>query len=179
MAPAVVLNQSPHLLVHTFGQWAVVVLPLPQHLDFNEDAVDVLRAVAASAVDPLLDIPESVLRLLGVVVMLDREDDVGVVLLAALHLAENDIPYANLGSLLPYRVPAIHCCYSLDRMEGASVARLDQGPHRIARGLVEGGAAVAEILVNQPVPGVPEPELLLPLLGVDVTALRERPIFVE
>ena len=103
MAPAVVHDQSPHLLLkHTFGKWASVVPPLPQHLDFNEDAVDVLPE--APAVDPLLDIPDPVLRLLGVVVMLDREDDVGVVLLAALHLAENDIPYANLGSLLPYRV---------------------------------------------------------------------------
>ena len=85
-APAVVLDHSPHLRVHAFGEWATVVLPLPLGLDFNEDAVDVLPE--APAVDPLLNIPDPVLLLLGVVVMLDREDDVGVLLLAALHLAE-------------------------------------------------------------------------------------------
>ena len=38
----------------------------------------------------------------------------GVVLLAALHLAENDIPYANLGGLLLDRVRPVIRCYSLD-----------------------------------------------------------------
>ena len=136
-------------------------------------------AVTARDDDDTLDIPDPVLQLPGVAAMFEREDDVGVVLLRAPHLEENDIPYANLGSLLLYRVHAIHCCYSLDRMEGARVVRLDQGPHRIARGLVEDGAAVNEILVNQPVPRVPKPDLLLILLGVGVAALHDRPIFVE
>ena len=42
LAPAVVADHCPHLLEHTFGVWASVVAPLPHHLDFNEDAVDVL-----------------------------------------------------------------------------------------------------------------------------------------
>ena len=112
------------------------------------------------------------------VVTLDLEDYVGVVLLAALHLAENDIPYANLGGLLLERHPVIRC-YSLDGMKSARVVRLDQGSHRIARGLVEDGAAVNEIIPNQPVPRVPKPELLLPKLGVAGTAWHARPIFVE
>ena len=83
--PAVVLDQFAHLLVHTFGEWASKKPVLPLHLDFNEDAVDVLPE--APAVDPLLNVPDPVLRLLGVVVMLDREHDVAVVLLAALQRA--------------------------------------------------------------------------------------------
>ena len=47
-----------HLLEHTFGEWASVVLPLPHHLDFNEDAEDVLPE--APTVDPVLDIPDPV-----------------------------------------------------------------------------------------------------------------------
>ena len=42
LAPAVVLDQFAHLLVHTLGEWASVMLALPLHLDLNEDAVDVL-----------------------------------------------------------------------------------------------------------------------------------------
>ena len=38
----------------------------------------------------------------------------GVVLLAALRLSENDIPYANLGGLLLDRVRPVIRCYSLD-----------------------------------------------------------------
>ena len=87
-----------------------------------------------------LDVPDPVLRLLVVIGLLDVEDYVGVVLLAALHLAENDIPYANLGLLLLDRVHPVIRCYSLDGMKSARVVRLDQGPHRIARGLVEDGA---------------------------------------
>ena len=66
--PALVLFQFAHLLVHTFGEWACVPPPLILHLDFHEDAVDVLPE--ALAIDPLLNISDPVLLLLGVVVML-------------------------------------------------------------------------------------------------------------
>ena len=75
-------------------------------------------AVTARDDDDTLDIPDPVLQLPGVAAMFEREDDVGVVLLRAPHLEENDIPYANLGSLLLYRVHAIHCCYSHHRRQG-------------------------------------------------------------
>ena len=82
-------------------------------------------AVTARDDDDTLDIPDPVLQLPGVAAMFEREDDVGVVLLRAPHLEENDIPYANLGSLLPYRVPTVRRCYSLDGMEKAMVVRPD------------------------------------------------------
>ena len=59
---------------------------------------------------------------MGVVVTLDLEDYVSVVLLAALHLAENDILYANLVGLLLEMHPVIRC-YSLDGMKSARVVR--------------------------------------------------------
>ena len=68
----------------------------------------------APAVNGALDISDPVRRLAGVVVFFLVEDYVAVVLLAALHFAENDIPYANRGGLLLDRVrPVIRCC-SLD-----------------------------------------------------------------
>ena len=74
---------------------------------------------------------DPVLRLLGVVVIVDIEEYVGVVLLAALRLSENDIPYANLGCLLLDRMhPGIRC-YSLDGMKSARVVRQDQRPHGV------------------------------------------------
>ena len=60
---------------------SLLYLRLVLHLDFHEDAEDVLPE-AVAAVHPVLDIPDPVLRLVGVVVPLDLEDDVGVVLLA-------------------------------------------------------------------------------------------------
>ena len=51
-----------------------------------------------------LDVPDPVLRLLLVVALLDVEGYVAVVLLAALHLAEDDAPYAYPGGLLLDRV---------------------------------------------------------------------------
>jgi hypothetical protein len=61
-----------------------------------------------------LDVPDPVLRLLVVIGLLDVEDYVGVVLLAGLHVAEDDVPYANIGGLLLDRVDPILRCYSLD-----------------------------------------------------------------
>ena len=78
--------------------------------------------------------------------LLDVEDKVAVVLLRALHLAEDDVPYVNLGGLLLDRVDPILRCYSLDGVESAGVVRLDQGPHRTPRGLVEDGAARRQLL---------------------------------
>ena len=95
-----ILYQLLHLREDCFGERARVVLPLPPHLDVNEDAEDVLPE--APTVYILLDVPDPVHRLgLRVVVgLLGAEDYVGVVLLAELHLAEEDVPYANLGGLL-------------------------------------------------------------------------------
>ena len=112
-----------------------------------------------------LDVPDPVLRLLVVIGLLDVEDYVGVVLLAGLHFAEDDVPYANLGGLLLDRVDPILRCYSLDGVESAGVVRLDQGPHRFPRGRVENGAARIERLPNHHVSLVPKAELKLPLLG--------------
>ena len=154
-----------------------MVLPIPPHLDVNDDAEDVLPE--APAVEMPLDVPDPVLRLRVVIGLLDAEDHVGEVLLAALHLAEDDVPYANIGGLLLDRVDSILRCYSLDGVESAGVVRLDQGPHRIPRGPVEDGAALKEILPNQPVPRVPKPELKLPLHGVALTACHDRPILME
>ena len=102
-----------------------------------------------------------------------------VVLVDGLHVAENDIPYANLGFLLLDGVHPVNRCYSLDGMQSDRVARLDQGPHRIARGLIPDGAAVFEILPNQAVPIVPKPHLHRPFIVVAGTAMHERPIIVE
>ena len=88
-------------------------------------------------------------------------------------------PFVNLAGLLLDRVDAIRRCYSLDGIEMAAVPRLDQGPHRIPRAHVEGGAALSQILPNQPVPRVPKPELELFLQGVVSTAFHGRPILVE
>ena len=85
---------------------------------------------AVSAVHPLLDIPDPLFRLLGVVVTLDLDDNVGVVRLAALHLAEHDVPIA-VTAWIGWAV-----CASPDWTK----------PHRIAGGLVEDGAAVNEVL---------------------------------
>ena len=65
-------------------------MPLPLYLDVHEDAVNVLPE--APAVVPLFNVSDPELLLLGVVVVLDREDDMGVVLVAALHLAERISP---------------------------------------------------------------------------------------
>ena len=78
----------------------------------------------APAVEMPLDVPDPILRLLVVVGLLDVEDYVGELLLAALHLAEDDVPYANLGGLLLDRVDSILRCYSLDGVEKAAVVRL-------------------------------------------------------
>ena len=48
--------------------------------------------------------------------MLDAVDDVGVELLARLHLAEDDAPYANLGGFLLDRV-------FLDQQKGGFLSR--------------------------------------------------------
>ena len=88
-------------------------------------------------------------------------------------------PYANLGGILLDRVDPILRNYSLDGVESAGVARLDQGPHRMPREPVEDGAALCEILPNQPVPRVPKPELLLHLFGALGTAWHDRPTLVE
>ena len=98
--PAMFLYQLLHLRGDRFGERARVVLPIPPHLDVNEDAEDVLPE--APAVDMPLDVPDPVHRLWPRVVvgLLDAEDYVGVVLLAVLHLAEDDVPNANLGGLL-------------------------------------------------------------------------------
>ena len=135
----------------------------------------------APAVYILLDVPDPVHRLgLRVVVgLLGAEDYVGVVLLAALHLAEDDVPYANLGGLFLERVDSILRCYSLDWVEKAGVVRLDQGPHRAPRGPVEDEAALNEKLPNQFVGRVPKPELNLQLQRVALTACHDRPIMVE
>jgi hypothetical protein len=58
-APAVMLDRRLHLLVHTFGMWASVIPILPLHLDFHEDAVDVLPVTPAVA--PLANVPDPVL----------------------------------------------------------------------------------------------------------------------
>ena len=57
-----------------FGERARVVLPIPipPHLDVNEEVVDVLPE--APAVEMSLDVPDPVLRLLVVVGLLDVED---------------------------------------------------------------------------------------------------------
>ena len=98
--PTMFLYQLLHLREDCFGERARVVLPIPPHLDVNEDAEDVLPE--APAVDMPLDVPDPVHRLWPRVVvgLLDAEDYVGVVLLAVLHLAEDDVPNANLGGLL-------------------------------------------------------------------------------
>ena len=108
--PAMFLYQLLHLREDCFGERARVVLPIPPHLDVNEDAEDVLPE--APAVDMPLDVPDPVHRLWPRVVvgLLDAEDYVGVVLLAVLHLAEDDVPYANLGGLLLERVDSILRC---------------------------------------------------------------------
>ena len=87
----------------------------------------------APAVDMPLDVPDPVHRLgLRVVVgLLGAEDYVGVVLLAALHLAEDDVPYANLGGLLLERVDSILRC----------------GPHQAGEG--RDSAAVRELLQRE------------------------------
>ena len=70
--PAMFLYQLLHLREDRFGERARVVLPIPPHLDVNEDAEDVLPE--APAVDMPLDVPDPVLRLLVVVGLLDVED---------------------------------------------------------------------------------------------------------
>ena len=175
--PAIVLYQLLHLREDRFGERARVPVAILRHLDVNEDAEDVLPEALAVVIP--LDVPDPVLRLVVVPGLLDVEDYVGEVLLAGLHLAEDDVPFANLAGLLLDRVDAILRCYSLDGVEIAGVVRLDQGPHRIPRAHVEGGAALSQILPNQPVPRVPKPELKLFLQGVVSTAFHGRPILVE
>ena len=65
----------------------------------NEDAEDVLPE--APSVDIPVDVPDPKLLLVfGPDGGLDVEDYVGVVLQARLHLAEDDVAYANLAGLL-------------------------------------------------------------------------------
>ena len=78
-------------------------------------------------------------------------DEVGVEMPLGLHLAEDAFPNVNLGGLLLDRVFPLLPCYSLDGIERAGVARLDQGPHRLSRGLVEDGAARNGFIPNQKV----------------------------
>ena len=72
--PVIVLYQLLHLREDRFGERARVVLPIPipPHLDVNEEVVDVLPE--APAVEMPLDVPDPVLRLLVVVGLLDVED---------------------------------------------------------------------------------------------------------
>ena len=169
--------QRLHLLEDRFGERAREVLSLLPNLDLNEDAEDVLPE--APAVVVLLDVPDPVLRLPAVAAIIDLEDYVGVVLPGALHLAEDDAPYANLGSLFLDRADPSLRCYSLSRVEKARVARLDQGPHTIPRARVEDGAPLDEKLPNQRVPRFPKADLRLPGLGVFATAWHLRPIYDE
>ena len=98
-------------------------------LDVNEDAEDVLPETRA--VDVALEVPDLVFGLLDGPP--EPQNDVGVVLLGGMHLAEDDVPNANLGGPLLDREFRIARCYSLDGMERANVARLDQGPQRVSR----------------------------------------------
>ena len=95
--PAIALYHPRHILEERFRMRARVILPIPKHLGINEDAEDVLPVTPA--VDVPRDVPDPVLQLLPVV-PLDVVDDVGVELLAVLHLAEDDVPNVNLGGLL-------------------------------------------------------------------------------
>ena len=76
-------------------------------------------------------VADPVLRLWQPALFLDIQDYVGVVLVRGLHLAEDDVPYGNIGFALlvdPLR------CYSLDGVEKASVVGPDQRPHAVPRG---------------------------------------------
>ena len=132
LSPATLLYQRLHLREDCLGERARPVLRLPPFLDVNEDAEDVLPE--APSVDIPADVPDPILLLVfGPDGGLDVEHYVGVVLLARLHLAEDDVAYANLGGLLLDGADSILFCYLLDWVESAGVVRLDEGPHRIAR----------------------------------------------
>ena len=130
--PTIFLYQLLHLREDCLGERARPVLRLPPFLDVNEDAEDVLPE--APSVDMPVDVPDPILLLVfGPDGGLDVEDYVRVVLLARLHLAEDDVAYANLAGLLLDGVDSPLFCYLIDWVESAAIVRLDEGPHRIAR----------------------------------------------
>ena len=176
VVPAIVLYQRRHRLEDVFRMRTRGLRSIRKHLDINEDAEHVLP-VTPAVVAPL-DVPDEILRLLAVLALLDLMDGVGVEQTRAPHDAEDDVPNVNLGGLLLDGVFPCLRCYSLNGMERTGVARLDQGPHRISRGLVEDGTARNELLLNQQVPPIPQLLLKFPLCGVMTTAFNARPILV-
>ena len=96
-------HQLRHLLEERFRKRARVIARIRKHLDINEDAEDVLPVTPA--VDVPLDVPDQVFlprssRWMSIPPLMNLVDDAGVIQLAGLHLAEDDVPNANLGALL-------------------------------------------------------------------------------